>query len=400
MGPGRRPTSVFFNDQGFAKPIHPQKFVDPRDLLRRSGDGPVIRGDASGLAALHRLVRNRTGGKSAFRQWVEMVGLFVLRGNGPNFYQMAGFWRRDQQWATMAGHLSYRQFKAQIDALNPPPYHKLSQNKLAEKAIMTLMGIPTPRFLGLLDRECGRDTTGAPLCAADDLVRLLSRDAADRVCFKLVEGNGGKGFVAVDILRDGAEPRFRPLQALKSPSGSGARDRESYSASELVARLGNEARVIESYLEQHPAYAALNPTSVNTMRIWVLRQAGKTSAKLGYLRVGRAGSLVDNHHAGGIVVPIDLSSGRLSVGSDGRATGRTFPVHPDHGATIEGTVLPMWAEARALAERCLTVFPYMNFAGMDVAMTPTGPAILEANVQPSRNGAAQVGIPTREIFGI
>jgi len=332
-----------------------------------------------------------------------MLGLFVLHGNGPNFYQMAGFWRRDQQWSTMAGHLSYRQFKAQIDALNPPPYHKLSQNKLAEKAIMTLMGIPTPRFLGLLDRECGRDTTGAPLCTAEDIVRLISRDAADRVCFKLVEGSGGKGFVAVDVLRDGPEPRFRPLQALSSSSAShvsDTRDADTYSASELVARLGDEARVIESYLEQHPAYAALNPTSVNTMRIWVLRQAGKTSAKLGYLRVGRAGSLVDNHHAGGIVIPIDLGTGRLSEGSDGRATGRTFPVHPDHGTTIKGAVLPMFAEAKELAERCLTVFPYMNFAGMDVAMTPNGPAILEANVQPSRNGAAQVGIPTKDIFGL
>ena len=324
-----------------------------------------------------------------------MLGLLILRGNGPNFYQMAGFWRKDQRWSTMAGHLSYRQFKAQVDALNPPPYHKLSQNKLAEKAIMTLMGIPTPRFLGLLDRECGRDTTGAPLRASEDLVRLMSRDAANRVCFKLLEGDGGRGFFAVDVLRDGQELRFRPLQPAVRANGPSA---ASYTASELVAQLGNAPRVIESYLEQHPAYANLNPSSINTMRLWVLRRAGQTKVKLGYMRIGRAGSLVDNHHAGGIVAPIDLSTGRLSEGSDGRATGQAFQVHPDTGAVIEGMVLPLFAEARELAERCLTVFPHMNFAGMDVAMTPLGPTIIETNVQPSRNGAAQVGIPTKEIF--
>ena len=351
------------------------------------------------MVALHRLVRSRTGGKAVLRQWVEMLGLLVLHGNGPNFYQMAGFWRRGQQWSTMAGHLSYRQFKAQVDALNHPAYHKLSQNKLAEKAIMTLMGIPTARFLGLLERESGRDTKGAPLCTPGDLVRLLSDDAANRVCFKLLEGDGGRGFTAVDVLRCGKELRFRPLKLSGGSRGTGAGDAESWSASDLVAQLGDAPRVIEEYLEQHPAYAQLNPTSINTMRLWVLRRAGKTNVKLGYMRIGRAGSLVDNHHAGGIVVPIDLATGRLSEGSDGRATGQVFRVHPDNGTAIEGMVLPMFAEARELAERCLTVFPHMNFAGMDVAMTPSGPTIIETNVQPSRNGAAQVGIPTKEIFG-
>jgi hypothetical protein len=355
-------------------------------------------GNLFGLKAVHRLAANRAAGKGVLRQWVEMLGLLVLHGNGPNFYQMAGFWQKGQRWSTMSRYLSYRQFKAQIDALNPPPYQKLSQNKLVEKAILTLMGIPTPRFLGLLDRECGRDTSGAPLRTAEDIVRLVSGDHAHRLCFKLVEGVGGKGFVAVDIIRGGPELRFRPVQAPNSTSTGNVGVVDTCSASELVAQLGDPARVVEVYLEQHPAYAALNSTSVNTMRIWVLRRSGKTSTKLAYLRIGRSGSLVDNLHGGGILAAIDLRTGRLSAAADAKATRHGFSVHPDHGAPIEGVVLPMFDEAKELAEQCLTVFPHMNFAGMDVAMTPKGPAIIEANVQPSRNGAAQVGVPTRDIF--
>ena len=63
----------------------------------------------------------------------EMIALFVFHGNGPNFYQMAGFWQTGQRWSVMSRHLSYRQFKARVDALNPPPYQKLSQNKVAER---------------------------------------------------------------------------------------------------------------------------------------------------------------------------------------------------------------------------------------------------------------------------
>ena len=40
------------------------------------------------------------------------------------------------------------------------------------------------------------------------------------------------------------------------------------------------------------------------------------------------------------------------------------------------------------------------FAGMDVAMTTTGPVVIEANVQADRSGAVHVGIPTKDVFGL
>jgi len=344
------------------------------------------------LRRLHGLAKSRVGDKTVLRQWVEMLGLRLLHGNGPGYYQLAGFWRHGQSWSTMARHLSYRQYKAHIDALNPRVYQKLSQSKLAEKAIFTLMGIPTPRFLGLLDRACGRDATGAPLRSAEDLVRLIAEVDVDRLCFKLLEGHGGKGFMAADVLRGEDEPRFRSLQSINSTDGG------VYSASELMTLLGDAPRILEVYIEQHPAYAAFNPTSVNTLRIWVLRRGDMTSIRLAYLRIGKKGSLVDNGVAGGIMTPVDLQTGRLSAAVEPRPTRRIFPVHPEHGAPIEGVVLPMFEEAKALAARCLTVFPRLNFAGVDVAMTPTGPVITEMNVQPSRNGAAYVGVPTKDVF--
>lgn len=350
----------------------------------------------SQLREMHHLVRGRVGAKGVVRQWLEMLALFVLHGNGPGFYQMGGFWRTGERWSSMARHLSYRQFKAQVDALNPPDYQKLSQNKIAEKAILTLLGIPTPRFIGLLQKDHGRDTSGAPLRNADELARLMARDPAPRVCFKLVEGHGGKGFVAADVLR-GSELRFRTLTPL-GPAGPSVG--EGISADDLVTRLGDAPRVIEAYLDQHPAYAAFNPTSVNTLRIWVLRHGTQTSTRLAFLRLGRAGALVDNRSAGGIVVPIDVDTGRMSQGLDGQPRRQVFSVHPDSGVRIEGVVLPRFGEAIALAEQCLTVFPYMNFAGMDVAMTPDGPAIIESNVQPARSGAVHVGIPSRDVFSV
>jgi glutathione synthase/RimK-type ligase-like ATP-grasp enzyme len=98
------------------------------------------------------------------------------------------------------------------------------------------------------------------------------------------------------------------------------------------------------------------------------------------------------------VVPVDLTLGQLGVGLDGGPACQTFSTHPDHGATIAGVRLDRFEEATALAIMSLSAFPRISFAGMDVAMTTDGPVILEANVQPSHNGAAYAGVPTRDVF--
>jgi hypothetical protein len=300
----------------------------------------------------------------------------------------------------MTRHLSFRQFETRVAALNPVAYRKLSQNKVAEKAILTLMGIPTPRFIGFLHPDDGRDASGAPLRGADDLERLFGSDPARRVCFKLIESHGGKGFVAAAVVR-GSGLRFALLdgcvpaaQGFRAPAAAP----DPLDAQALLARLGRRPRIVEEYLDQHPAFAAFNPSSVNTIRFYVLRKGAKTSTRLACLKVGRAGSLVDNVASGGILSGIDLETGRVSEAVGGDPSRTLYSVHPDTGAQIEGVVLPMFAEAKALAERCLTVFPGMNFAGLDVAMTPDGPSVIEANVQPSRTAAALVGAPSDDMF--
>jgi hypothetical protein len=343
----------------------------------------------SGLARLHDLVTSRTKGKSAARQWAEMAALFALRGNGPGFYQMGGFWRSGYRWTDMARHMSFREYKGHIDTLNPRDYRKLSQNKIAEKAILTMMGIPTPRFLGLLDPASGRTVSGAPLKSAADLERLIAGDRAAALCFKEVEGHGGRGFVAADVERS-PQLRFR----LRTHDG------RVVTPEELLGVLGSGARVIEVYLDQHPTYAAFNPTSVNTLRIWVLRRNGVVSTKLAFLRIGRRGSLVDNRSAGGIVAPVDVGNGRLSAALDGKPSRQEYASHPDSGARIEGVELPLWDEVNRVAQEALGVFPYMNFAGIDVAVGHEGPVVIEANVQADRSGAVHVGIPTKDVFGI
>src|SRR5690606_17930980 len=111
----------------------------------------------TGLGEIWSLARSRTRGengahaKGALRQMIEMAGLLALRGIGPGFYQLAGFWRRDVPWRHMVRYMNPKEYAAAVDRLNKPAYHKLSQNKVVEKAIMRLYGIATTELLGILN---------------------------------------------------------------------------------------------------------------------------------------------------------------------------------------------------------------------------------------------------------
>ena len=108
--------------------------------------------------------------------------------------------------------------------------------------------------------------------------------------------------------------------------------------------------------------------------------------------------MVDNQSSGGIVAPINLETGVLAAAIDGLPTRESWSSHPDTGSPIEGQKPPFFEEAKKLAERCISCFPGLSFAGVDVAVGEEGPVIIELNVSPDREGAAFTDIPTRWVF--
>lgn len=81
----------------------------------------------------------------------------------------------------------------------------------------------------------------------------------------------------------------------------------------------------------------------------------------------------------GLFSAIDLESGSLGSGDSCRLNGRRYDRHPDTGATVTGRVLPGWRAVQALGTRAHAMFPGYVFLGWDIALTPDGPVLLEAN---------------------
>ena len=139
--------------------------------------------------------------------------------------------------------------------------------------------------------------------------------------------------------------------------------------------------VLEHVLPQHEDMARLHPSSVNTMRILTDLVDGQVHIAYITVKMGRGSGVCDNSGQGGILCRVDPQSGKIIS----PATDDYFNVyekHPDTGIVLQGYQLPMVDRAVAMAKEAALVFPQVGHVGWDMAITPTGPAIIEGNEFP------------------
>lgn len=321
-----------------------------------------------------------------WRQLVEMALLYFLRQMGPRYYLQARWGRKSIPFREKWQHINRAEYRDLVSRLNPSAYQKSSQHKLIEKSVLTLQNLPTPEFIAYVHLLRGKCRRGNPVRNSEQLVQLLQTHVNERICFKPVEGFGGSGFAGYEVLRFGDSVR------LLRNEGEAAISPEEWWSSK---GQDPEGFVIESYLVQHPDMGALNKSSVNTIRVMVGLQSDRWVVMGALLRVGRAGHQVDNISSGGIACRVDVKTGQIKEAFDPRNPGHTLTCHPDSGNSFERFQIPFWDAAKALAAEALAAFPNMRIAGLDIAITPTGPTIIELNVMAEYLGCAMMDLPLK-----
>ena len=141
--------------------------------------------------------------------------------------------------------------------------------------------------------------------------------------------------------------------------------------------------ICEELIIAHPAIRQLNPDSVNTVRLSTFFDGRKVRMHWPFMKIGRAGSFVDNGGAGGILVAIDEEKGTfVSTGIDEACTRYTS--HPDNGTVFQGFQLPNWDDAlelgRKIAMCALEWIPDVRFIGWDITCNAEGRwVVIEGN---------------------
>lgn len=145
--------------------------------------------------------------------------------------------------------------------------------------------------------------------------------------------------------------------------------------------------LMEGLIDAAPEVKALNPDSVNTVRIITQFNGEKATIWSASMRIGHVGSFVDNVGAGGLTVTIDTETGIIC--SDARDEGGcSFEKHPETGITFKGYQLPAWDKAVATAKALAASLPGATFVGWDLACNSDYEwVIVEGNGQTGFYGA-------------
>jgi hypothetical protein len=150
----------------------------------------------------------------------------------------------------------------------------------------------------------------------------------------------------------------------------------------LVAKRGRY--LIQECLRNHPELAGFS-SGLTSLRITSCKDENGgfevTNAVLKMSLV--AGVAVDNFHQGGAVCQVDVATGEIGPAWDSWSKRPCIihQVHPATGARIAGARLPCWPETVQMVEKAASLFPDRIMIGFDVAITDSGPVIIEGNVQ-------------------
>ena len=204
-----------------------------------------------------------------------------------------------------------------------------------------------------------------------EMASITSGELADylkpnqKVCLKpSVDSSSGQG-VELFALQDGA---FRNKKGVEL---NGA----------YLVQKGHDF-VMQKVLVQHPYLCQFNPSSVNTIRLGAYRSVITDEIIINgaYLKIGAMGAFVDNSHAGGRFVGVDVGSGKLQ-----NTTLDQYGVRKAECNGIDFSksefVIPNWNDIIDFAKEVAGKNHHMRLQSMDICLDENGvPKVVEVNV--------------------
>lgn len=190
-------------------------------------------------------------------------------------------------------------------------------------------------------------------------------------------------------------------EARDSSGGHGvvfvASDAEAKTRAREVINAIHTDIVIQRPLHQHKELAAINSSSVNTMRLYsVLKKDGSVKIYSGVLRIGVGNIKVDNYASGGLSCGI-TSDGKLRKLAFNKK-GQKFEKHPVSNVVFDGFQIPSYEKAVELVQKAHRMMPHFRSVSWDVSIQEDGnPVLIEGNL--CRGGIDLLQLSNGPLFG-
>lgn len=265
------------------------------------------------------------------------------------------------EWRSNARHvLSINQRNLQFIYPNNPRRHfKTADHKLLTKKLLAAEGVPVPGTFFAVESFHQTRELGEKLKNLDDFV------------IKPAQGSGGGGILVI-VRRDEqgwytTSGKLLTLENIQRHVADIVFGTHSFDKSDTA--------IFEQRLQPAPLMQHLSPWGLADVRIIVLKH--RPVMAMSRLPTKASGGRA-NLHQGAVGVGIDLATGQSTHAIH---AGKPILLHPDHGENLIGIQIPWWDECLAIAQRCGEILP-LKYLGVDIAISTTGPQILEVNARP------------------
>lgn len=326
-----------------------------------------------GLAHKWRAITDLTGGLRHVREVHGMGRLAQLReytrfrraiGVSPAEFYRHELWDQTRSDADRMSFMGWADRRILERYLNPRSSRRLGASKLEGDAWLHERGLPTPTRLAVWDPcDAAPDATDA-VRSPEELTALLLAHP-DGLVLKRDTGSSGEQVIILNAIM--------PTRVVTSRG-------EEWTMAQLLGRLGTaEGWLVQERVVSHPDLVHLTGTSYpSSLRLVTCRRAdGRVFTLPGTLKLASATNGMDNFGLTGTAVAVERDGwlGRGALGWNGPVIDR----YADTGVAFAGIQVPYWREAVAAVTRGQAELPTLWSTGWDVAITPAGPRILEAN---------------------
>ncbi|KON82162.2 hypothetical protein PA01_11690 [Azoarcus sp. PA01] len=290
---------------------------------------------------------------------------------GPRFhslYDLASVPRTD--WPEFIIDVGLKKIMRRINA---PEDREIVNDKLRFFRHCEANALPSIPILGAIDRT-SEDPT---LNGVDNSLWVEQMGSApDRVFIKLIDGTWGiDAFIA--------ERRGNDNWRFCERNGAAA-DLHAFCLERLKGRRG---WIVQPLVRSHAQlHRIMSSHALGTIRAVTFIENGIVALPYAVLRIPVGKNRADNfsHGASGnLVAPITMETGIVGVARGSKR--KDWPemmdvdVHPDTQNRISGFALPFWSELKKLIVAAHKSLPNLATLGWDVAITDSGPLIVETN---------------------
>ena len=322
-----------------------------------------------------RKARQANGGDIGFLKAVRMCRQHRF---DPSEAYYLGFFDGGFDEATLDRYVSRRELTKLQERVNPPSWADLLKNKGMFYRFCMANEVPVPALYALYFPGCGGVLGDGRWLAAKGRAwaRHLSEELPETFVFKPARGSNGDG-VAV-FQRCGDE--------FTDAAG------RVYDAGEMWRLMSSETfrtgLIIQERLQNHADLDRLTGSQfLQTIRACTFVDATGSARLLhAHLKLTAKGVATDNFGVGlggNLQCCVDLDSGVPGAAVRLRRCGHGLEQverHPETGMAFSEFALPHWRQLGDVVNRAAERFLPVRAIGWDVAITPTGPVVVEGNI--------------------